>query len=133
MHNFSWAKAIGFGVLLWAILFVVAAIMAGLGVAVTAWSVFVLAIIAGGLAFSFTVGARPANSAQAFGYGFVWMAAGLVLDLIITQQLRSAIFGFWSYWLGYVLVLVAPWLEHELENTGTSGQARRHASGGQPV
>ncbi len=118
MNNFSWAKGFGFGVFLWLIMFVAAAVLVGLNIPLSTWSVLILAVVAGVLAFSFAVGAKPTSAGQAFGYGFLWAAIGIILDVIFSRQLNSGIFGIWSYWLGYAAILLAPWFEYEIQNPG---------------
>ena len=49
MNKFKWGKAFGFGALIWSIMFVVAAILVGLSVALSVWAMFALAVIAGAL------------------------------------------------------------------------------------
>jgi len=110
VNNFNWTKALGFGVLIWAIMFAAAAVLAGLNVALSVWVMLVLAIAAGVLSYSFAVSANPQTGGTALGYGVVFAATGIVLDLVISRQFSagSGIFGIWTYWFGYALMLFAP-------------------------
>ncbi len=109
MNNFNWAKALGYGVALWVILFVVAAIIAaGLNLELGIWAMLVLAVIAGAVAYFFGLEINPQTSGQAFAYGAAFAAIGLLLDLLVSRQFTSGIFGIWTYWLGYVFILFAP-------------------------
>jgi hypothetical protein len=128
--NFSWSKAFGFGVLIWAILFVVGAILVGIGVSLSTGWLFVLALVGAVLSYSFATNADPATVGSAWGYGIMWALIGLILDVIITQQFEATeyIFSQWSYWLGYAFILLAPWVEaaaHQTTQSPRTPQAPR--------
>lgn len=113
--NFNWTKGVGYGVLIWAVMFVIGWILTALNVNFidnTGIQV-IMALIAGAVAFAFAADARPANAGQAFGYGIIWVAAGLILDTIITGQMQPLVFTRWAYWLGYALILLSPWFQLE--------------------
>lgn len=123
MNNFSWSKAFGFGVLIWAVMFILASILVAFGVSIgIGWSL-VLAIVMAVLSYSFAVNANAGNSGQALGYGLLWAAIGIVLDLVISRQFQSNIFGMWTYWVGYALILFAPWVEYEVQGMGAHPKA----------
>jgi len=88
--NFNWAKAFGFGVLIWLILFVVASILVGLNLALSTGAMLFLAILAGALSYSFASSASPHTIGQALGYGFLWVVIGIVLALFIEYLLAEA-------------------------------------------
>ena len=118
MNKFSWTKAIGFGIAIWAAIFIVASIVvSGLGIALGTGTFTALAILAGILSYLFAIGTGSKNSAQALGYGVVFTAVGVVLDTLISYQFQSNIFSQWQYYLGYALVLLAPWIEYGLEGS----------------
>ena len=109
MNNFSWAKALGFGLLIWMIMFISAAILLlGLKFSLSVGTLLVLSIIAGLVSYSFGNVVDPQNATQALGYGTVWAATGLLLDLLVSNQQQPGIFQIWAYWLGYALVLFMP-------------------------
>lgn len=118
MNNFSWFKAIGFGILIWAIMFLLAAILVAAGITIgIGWSL-ALALAIGVVAYSFALSADSAGLGQAFGYGLLWAIIGIALDLIITRQFQDNLFSMWTYWVGYALVFFAPWFEYELQGSG---------------
>lgn len=117
MNYFSWAKALGYAVLIWAIMLLIASAIAyAVGIGNT-WA-FILAFAAGAVSYIFAISASPENSSQAFGYGLAWVILGVFLDLVITSRFQSNLFSMWTYWLGYVLVFFGPWVEYQIEGTG---------------
>ena len=110
-HQFSWLKALRYGLLLWLVMFCLAAALAGLNISITSGIVLILAIVAGTLSFMFSKNLDPAGVFQALGYGGFWLAIGLTLDSTLSFRLVPELFGFWTYWLGYCFILLAPWLE----------------------
>ena len=125
MNNFSWSKAFGFGILLWAILFVVGLLLVTFGVTLSIGWVVGMAVLAAILSYSFALATSSRTSGQALGYGFLWAAIGIVLDLIITRQFSAGegVFNQWSYWVGYALILFAPWAEYEIQGAGAELKA----------
>lgn len=112
MNNFSWSKALGFGALIWAVMFAITSAFVGFGFNMNSmlWSL-ITAGVSGVLAYFFSGYIKTFGSWQALGYGLSWVIVGVTLDLIITRQFNSAIFGTWEYSVGYALVLFAPWLK----------------------
>lgn len=116
-RTFNWFKAIGFGALIWAIMFALASVLVALGATIgIGWS-FMLALAIGLIAYSFGVYANPASAAQGLGYGITFAAVGIVLDYLISTHFHSTIFGVWTYWLGTLLVILAPFVAYELQKT----------------
>ena len=102
----NWKKAIGFGILIWLIMF--ALVSATLGWYDMLWFKIVLAIIAGIISLILAGYVKPSSMGKALAYGLVWVIIGVILDLIITMRFNGGIFSEWTLWLGYVLVLLAP-------------------------
>lgn len=113
MNNFSFSKAIGYGIGLWAIMFIVGMLLVLFGVTLTAGWVFLLAILAGVIAYSFATYIDPRSTGSALGYGLTWVLVVAILNaLIVTPFVAGAgLFGLWSYWLGAAFILFAPWVE----------------------
>lgn len=118
MNNFHWGRGFGLGVALWLIMFTLVSILVGFGVAELAWMQVIAAVIAGVLAYFLALYAQPHTTGQAFGYGLLWVVVGLVLDLIVTARFNNQVFYAWQYWLGYAMVLIAPWLESASRQSG---------------
>ena len=123
MNNFSWTKALGFGALVWLIMFAVSSAVAGYGIAIGTGMGVALAILVGILAYLFAMGLNTENSAQAFEYGVVFAVVGIVLDYFISYQFATGIFATWTYWAGYALVVLAPFVEYEMQGSGAHPKA----------
>lgn len=110
MNKFSWSKALGFGVLIWAIATAVLAILGQIQSIGPLWAHGIIAGIAAISAYLFTRNAQPASAEQALGYGVIWAVIMLVLDLAATQWFDAHVFSAWQYWIGPALVFLAPQL-----------------------
>ncbi len=104
----DWKKLIGFGVLIWILMFVTVSIFIAYDVYKFIWMQVIIAVIAGIIAFILAGVVKPSKIALALGYGLIWVIIGLVLDAVVTARFISEIFASWSLWLGYLLVLLAP-------------------------
>ncbi|MFH1112146.1 MAG: hypothetical protein V1712_03730 [Patescibacteria group bacterium] len=107
----NWKKAIGFGLLLWIIMFVVISVFVGFDIYKYIWIQIVTALIAGIISYILTGKIKPSIFSLALSYGLVWVAIGLILDLVVTTRFNAAIFSSWTLWLGYILILVVPVLK----------------------
>lgn len=108
MTKFNWYKALGFGLGIWVIAFAVVASAFGLGIFASVWTQVAIAAIMAVVTYAFAVGTKAEDPGQALGYGAMFAAIGVVLDLIISQQFISGLFGFWTYYLTYAAILFAP-------------------------
>ena len=124
MNNFSWAKAFGYGIGIWLVMFIVTAVVvSGMGIALGTGLGVSLAILAGVVAYLFALGTNSATSGQALGYGAMFAVIGIVLDALISARFQGNLFGLWEYYLGYALILFAPWLEYETQGSGVHHHA----------
>jgi hypothetical protein len=119
MNNFSWTKALGFGVLLWLIMFAVVSALVGFGWYGSLFTQVIAAVVSGIAAYVLAAYVPMRSSSQAFGYGFLWVGIAVVLDAVISLQYQAGLLGSWTYWLGSALVLFAPWF-----HLGSEEQAR---------
>ena len=104
----NWRKAIGFGAALWVIMFALVS-------ALIAFKLYpsypILAAVLGGVVSYVLAGyAKPASNNEALSFGATWVVVGVALDWLITTRFSPAIFGMWTLWLGYGLVLLVPLL-----------------------
>jgi hypothetical protein len=106
----NWKKAIGFGVLLWVLMFVIVSIFIGFKVQESLWLEIGFAIISGVISFILAGYVKPKSYGLALAYGVSWFVIAVILDAIVTMRFNPAIFTSWSLWLGYLLVLLAPLL-----------------------
>ena len=115
MTNFNFTKAFSFGILIWLIMFALVSALVGFGIFDSVYTQLGVAIVAGVLAYAFASSANPHSATQALSYGSLFVAVGLVLDFIISRQFNSGIFGMFTYWVGYALMLFAPTLRIQSE------------------
>ena len=118
MEKFNWNKTVGYGALVWAIMFALVSLLAGYALYDTLISKIIVVLAAGVLSYLFAVNTKPGNMFQAFGYGAAWVIVGVVLDVLITIQFNTALFSSWEYWLSDALILFAPALYTGLNETG---------------
>src|SRR3989344_1896380 len=103
MNKFNWFKAVGFGALVWAIMFVAASVIVAFGATIgIGWSL-ALAVVGGITAYLFALNAKPEDGVQALGYGAAFVVIGVVLDLLVSQQFVAGLFNMSTYYLGYAL------------------------------
>lgn len=111
--EFSLKKAFGYGALLWLIGTGIIGAVHGFGIHFGVGSYIFIRIIAalvfGGIALIFSKEVEVSDAKQALGYSLLWLVAPLLLDLLIVSPFAAGLFSFWQYWLGHVLVLLAPW------------------------
>lgn len=105
----NWKKGIGYGALLWLIMFALVSALLNLYYLYT-WMPIIIALVTGLISFILAKYIKPTNAKLALSYGLLWVIVGLVLDFFITKQFNPNIFSAWSLWLGYILVLLAPLL-----------------------
>ena len=117
MNKFSWSKALGFGVLIWAIMAIALWILASFQSIGPLWAHGIVAAIGGVSAFLFARSASAQSGTQGAEYGLVFAAVVLLLDLAATQWFDAHIFAAWQYWVGIAAVFLAPWVQTEAHQT----------------
>ncbi len=106
----NWKKAIGFGALLWVLMFVIVSAFIGFKIYDYVWMEVVTAAIAGVISYILAGYVKPKSFGTALCYGASWLVVGVILDAIVTMRFNPAIFTAWTLWLGYGLVVLAPLL-----------------------
>jgi hypothetical protein len=105
----NWKKGILFGVVVWAIMFVIACIFVAykvpsnstfFNIVLTVLSAIAILIVAGFVA--------PKNAGQALGYGILFAVVGIILDFLISSKFAPGMFRSSYYWLSYILVIILP-------------------------
>lgn len=125
MNKFNWSKAIGYGLAIWLIMFVLMLFASGMSIYQSEWTQLILAGLTGIIGYFFASAIEQASEGQAIGYGTIWAGMGLLLDLLASSIVKTpAFFGFWEYWLGYALLLFAPWVQLQMRSPGTRLEAR---------
>lgn len=106
----DWKKALAFGVALWILMFAVVSVFLAFNLYGFSLAKLMVVLIAGAIVYVLAGYVKPASAGQALGYGLVWVIVGLILDYLITYRFNSQIFLMRTLWLGYLLVLIVPWL-----------------------
>lgn len=104
----KWIKVIGFGVLLWILMFAIVSAFIAFDIYKFVWMQAITAIVAGIISFILAGKIKPDKLSLAISYGLIWVIAGLILDATVTMKFNSEIFLSWSLWAGYILILLAP-------------------------
>ena len=107
----NYKKLFGFGVLIWAVAYLVATAFVAykMGESLLAQIVITLAVIA---ASCFCGWALELNSVkEILKYSASWLVIAFVLDLILTVPFTGwRIFYSWELWAGYLAILLVPLL-----------------------
>ncbi|MEI8175144.1 MAG: hypothetical protein WCG28_04315 [bacterium] len=106
----NWKKGIGFGALVWAVMFIVVCILLGykmpqniiFDIIVTLFSLIAVYFCAKNI--------TPKSYMEAMEYGLVFVVVGIVLDFLISRMFAPNIFSSVSYWISYLLVMFVPLL-----------------------
>ncbi len=106
----NWKKTIGFGALIWVIMFAVVSALIGFKVFDLSWAKIVTVLAAGISSYIFAGYARPENSSRALMFGISWVLTGFILDWFISLKFNSLLFYSRTLWAGYVLIFLAPLL-----------------------
>ena len=109
------SKSIGFGAACWAIMTIF--MFAFIGLKQGSLTTGILSAIVGAIAAYWLAGyLKPAAMGKALVYGIIFVVVGVILDLLITEQLMPGVLKMWPVWFGYVLVLFAPLLQVRKNN-----------------
>lgn len=106
----DWKKAVGFGAVIWILMFVIISIFIAFNIFGNAVAKVIIAIIAGAISYFLATKIKPADVKMALAYGVIWVIMGVILDALITVRFNALIFSSKGLWLGYLLVLLAPLL-----------------------
>lgn len=106
----NWKKAIGFGVILYVVMFFIVSIFVAFKIYNGDWIKFLTAIIGGVVSYILAGYIKPLTYGQALNYGIVWVAISAIFDAVITLRFDPTIFSQWTMWFGYVLIILAPLL-----------------------
>lgn len=110
-----WLKRIGWGILIWTILFVwVTVLLFALKTSVTIQLIltWLAVIIVGWVASYYT---SPKTTDEAIITGLLWVIIGLILDRLITYNFNSQIFADWKLLVGYFVLFMTPVIKYTLK------------------
>lgn len=123
MNTFNWTKAVGLGVLIWAIMALALWVLGGFESVSPLWAHGIVAAVGGLSAVALAAVSKSEAGTQAAEYGLSWAIMVVLLDVAATQWFDAHIFTAWQYWLGIALVLISPWVTYELQEGGTHSRA----------
>jgi hypothetical protein len=110
----NFKKALGFGVLIWIVMFVVVSIfvaykMVASGGGSTIFSILMIILT---LVLTYVVAryVAPKSHMDAIKYGLIFAVVGIVLDFLISQRFAPGMFSSVSYWVNYILMVFVPML-----------------------
>jgi hypothetical protein len=106
----NWKKAIGFGVLVWIVMFVVISAFVSYGITSGMTMTVVATAVSLVVAYVAARNIAPESYGMALWYGLVFAAVGIVLDFLISQRFAPGMFSNVSYWVNYLLVVLVPML-----------------------
>jgi len=113
--SLNWKKALGFGVLVWIIMFVVISTLvayqvvpSGGGSTMMSIAMVVVSLVIVYLFAQFFV--APKSPTEAMQYGLVFAVVGIILDLLVSQRFAPGMFASVVYWVNYILMIFVPLL-----------------------
>lgn len=106
----NWVKTIGFGALIWIIMFALVSALLAYGFYANVYEKAIVAAVAGILSFIVAGFLKPDKINTALVYGIIFVVVGVILDVLITMRFNDKILYSKALWLGYLLVLIAPML-----------------------
>ncbi|MDE2399983.1 MAG: hypothetical protein KGL67_03175 [Patescibacteria group bacterium] len=108
MEKFNWTKALGFGALIWLIMFALVSAFVGFNIYEALLSKIIFVLAAGLLSYLCVRNVKTASLGRAFEYGLTWVAVGVVLDLLVSMQFNPTMLLAWEYWVSYAFILFVP-------------------------
>ena len=120
----NWKKGIGFGVLVWMVMFIVVSILIAYKMPQNMTFSVVVTVVTLVAVYFFARNIKPKSSGEAIKYGLVFAIVGITLDFLISKRFAPNIFSSVFYWVSYILVVLIPLLaikKHQL-NTNNSFQ-----------
>ncbi len=106
----NWKKALGFGALIWVIMFITISALVGYGLSTDAMFTIVVTIISLVVAYLAARNLAPNGYGLAILYGLIFAVVGIVLDFLISQRFAPDMFSSAYYWLSYLLIVLVPLL-----------------------
>lgn len=106
----NWKKTIGFGIIIWVVIFIFVTILVGFKVNTEAFFWWLITEIV--LIITTVILAKKLTLTKiqvALSTGLVWVIITLILDLIITARFTTMeFFNSWQIWVSYAIILVVP-------------------------
>jgi len=107
----NYKKLFGFGVMIWAVAYLIATAFVAYGAMDALWAKTVLILVVAVVVFLAGKNLKSASVMNALKYSASWVVIGLILDMILTVPFTGwEIFSTWDLWVSYALVLLLPLL-----------------------
>ena len=116
--KFNWKKGLGFGIIVWAVMFIVVCILLAYKMPQNMLFTVIVTAITLVAVFFFAKNIAPKNYVEALEYGVVFVIVGIILDFLISRMFAPNIFKEVSYWVSCLLVALIPLLtvkKHQIE------------------
>jgi phosphatidylserine synthase len=108
--KFNWKKGLGFGALVWAVMFIVVCILLAYKMPQNMLFTVIVTVITLVAVFFFAKNIAPKNYMEALEYGLIFAIIGIILDFLISRMFAPNIFKEVYYWVSYLLVVLVPLL-----------------------
>lgn len=118
----NWKKTLLYGLIIWAIGFVVASILIAMGLSSTGWFLNILMlVIMAVVVWAMTGKIEPKDAKSAIQIGTVWLVVTAILEYLVTYRTFVAetnpdFYRSWSIWVGYALILLIPWIRLQVKS-----------------
>jgi len=106
----NWKKGILFGLLVWAIMFIVVCVLLAYKMPQNMLFTIITTIITLVAVYFLVRNIAPKSYLEAIEYGLIFAVIGIILDFLISKRFAPDIFVSVSYWVSYVLVVLVPLL-----------------------
>ncbi len=108
--KFNWKKGLGFGAIVWAIMFIVVCILLAYKMPQNMLFTVITTVITLIAVFFLAKNIAPKNYMEALKYGVVFAVVGIILDFLISRMFAPNIFNEVYYWVSYLLIILVPLL-----------------------
>ena len=90
--SFQWGKGIGYGLLIWLVVFAAVSAFVGFGIYANIWMKAITILLVGIATYIAALKIHAHTVVTALGYGILWVAVGLALDAIVSIGSGSFVF-----------------------------------------
>lgn len=108
----NYLKALGYGIALWAIIFVIASVLIALGLQAGPLMQIIMLIAVAITVFILAKNYKIENRIQGIQIGIIWLIIDAALEYLITvrgfMQGDLSFYSDWSVIVGYLLILLIP-------------------------
>lgn len=105
----NYKKLFGFGVLIWAVVYLAALAFVAYDLMDQLWAKIVVELVAVAVAYLAARNLGIGSAGEIFKYSVSWAVIAFVLDLILTVPFTGwQFFSGWEPYVGYALIILAP-------------------------